>query len=126
MSTFEALAITVVVCSIGLTVLIALIFLRTIARVLSHADSVHDRGARQLDSALDRLMANDFATFKTYQAAEDAPFGEYIAPEEPEEEPELVSKGGFGSSLGLSALLHRRQGEENLSETLGPVPKFTE
>jgi len=68
------LAVTLVVVVSG-----AFLFLQSVSQSLSNAIStlerVHANDGKRIDQVLDRLMAMDFESFKTYQLAEDAEIG---------------------------------------------------
>ena len=68
------LAVTLVVVMSG-----AFLFLQSVSQSLSNAIStlerVHANDGKRIDQVLDRLMAMDFESFKTYQLAEDAEIG---------------------------------------------------
>ena len=71
------------IASLGVIVLVSLLFRTSLQKALDHADRVHERQVVMLNGALDRIMAMDFTTYKAYASAEDALEGQFIEPDEP-------------------------------------------
>lgn len=74
--------IVVMILSVASTLGVAALFSKTIARAFAHADLSHARMLSMHESLLDRVMAGDFAAFKTMQLTEQAPDGEWEPPDE--------------------------------------------
>lgn len=55
--------------------LVTVSFLKALSRTASLLNVVHKRSIEQQNNLLDRLMAIDFAEFKTMQLTEEAPMG---------------------------------------------------
>lgn len=73
-----------------LVVAVTLIFARTMGNAMALTNSIHQRQTETQKDLLDRLMAMDFATYKAYSLAENAPVGEQYIPEpEPLEGPSV-------------------------------------
>lgn len=93
------------IVSLGLNVLFALLVFRLATTHSATLTRSHERTTEYTEGLLDRLMAVDYGTLKSYQLAEMQASAQ--APEEvPPDEWETVAGpdlGGFGSRLGLSA-----------------------
>ena len=81
---------------------------QTLANALSTLERVHTNDGRRIDSILDRLMAMDFESFKSYQLAEESEEGGQEFPEE--EATVILERPGITRSLGEVDL--RRAAEE--------------
>lgn len=83
---FGLVLVVVIVCAIT-----AFLSLQSISESLSNAirtlERVHANDGKRIDTVLDRLMAKDFESFKSFQLAEEAESG---GQEFPEEEAEVV------------------------------------
>jgi hypothetical protein len=90
MSSIEYVSIVIVGFSLTWVILVTVLFFRALKDSLNHAESIHDRSRAQLDKTLDRLMAMDFQTFKSFELAESAPLGEYVEPAAEEWVPVLM------------------------------------
>lgn len=82
---------------------------QTLANALSTLERVHSNDGKRIDQILDRLMAMDFETFKTYQMAEEADIGGQEFPEE--EATVVLERPGISRSYGEVDL--RRAAEES-------------
>jgi hypothetical protein len=104
----EISLLCVVALLVILVVLVAVLFSRALQRTLDHAETMHSRNAAQLDGVLDRFMAVDFASFKGFQAAENAEEGAWEPPDEEQEAEErpfattLTENEELASSHSLS------------------------
>lgn len=78
------MSITVNVLTIGLCIALAVIFSRTLQKLVSHADSMHLRNQVHISDLVDRIMAVDFAAYKAQASAESAPTGGFEPPDDPE------------------------------------------
>jgi hypothetical protein len=79
-TTTEAMLAGVVIVGSGVYLLTTVQFFRALKGALDHADSIHSRAQKHLDTVLDRLMAINFAEYKAYQSAESAPPGGFVPP----------------------------------------------
>lgn len=70
----------------------------TLANALSTLERVHTNDGKRIDSILDRLMAMDFESFKSYQLAEEAEVGGQEFPEE--EATVILERPGITRSYG--------------------------
>lgn len=88
------------------------LMLSSVSQSLSNAlhtlERVHTNDGKRIDQILDRLMAMDFETFKTYQLAEEADIGGQEFPEE--EATVVLERPGLTRSYGETDL--RRAAEE--------------
>ena len=112
MSASEVTLLIVVGVLLVLCVAIAVLFSQALQKALNHADTVHDRAWQQLQVVMDRFMALDFAVFKSYQMASEAPTcAQSLPPPEtwgedrPYAEVTRPDRSGFGGSVGLRSLI---------------------
>lgn len=81
---------------------------QTLSNALSTLERVHTNDGKRIDQVLDRLMAMDFESFKSYQLAEDSDVGGIEEPEEPYVQLERPS----GLPFDLSAAAAERLANE--------------
>jgi len=74
-------AIIVAVSIISGVVSVAVLFSRALSTAFSSLDSMHKRAIEHEKGLLDRLMAVDYATFKSYQLSEESEDGWQEQPE---------------------------------------------
>jgi len=104
---FGLVIVTIVVFSISVFLSLQSVS-QTLANALSTLERVHQNDGKRIDQILDRLMAMDFESFKSYQLAEEADTG---GQEFPEEEATVVLEvPGVSRSYGENDL--RRAAEE--------------
>jgi len=71
---------------------------QTLSNALSTVERVHANDGRRIDTILDRLMAMDFESFKSYQLAEESEEGGQEFPEE--EATVILERPGITRSFG--------------------------
>lgn len=104
--------VILIVCVFSISVFLSLQSVsQTLANALSTLERVHANDGKRIDQILDRLMAMDFETFKSYQLAEEADIGGQEFPEEDETEATVIlERPGISKSYGEEDL--RRAAEE--------------
>lgn len=116
--------VVVVVCVFSISVFWALQSVsQTLANALSTLERVHTNDGKRIDSILDRLMAMDFETFKSYQLAEEADIGGQEFPEE--EATVTLERPGISRSYGEVDLQRAREEHQILMEDF-PVEEAVE
>lgn len=101
--------VVLIVCVFSISVFLSLQSVsQTLANALLTLERVHTNDGKRIDQILDRLMAMDFETFKTYQLAGEAEAGGQEFPEE--EATVVLERPGISRSYGESDL--RRAAEE--------------
>ncbi len=98
----DVAVIIALTCLLGFNVLLAVLVFTIASRTSTLLDVAHERTTTYTASLIDRLMAMDFTTYKSWTASQ-----QVWPPPEEEEVEEMVAamgpdKGGFGSRLGLS------------------------
>lgn len=94
----------VVVCVFSISVFLMLQSIsQTLANALSTLERVHANDGKRIDQILDRLMAMDFESFKSYQLAEEADIGGQEFAED-EEATVILERPGLTASYGESDL----------------------
>jgi hypothetical protein len=86
-TTVEIVLLSFCTVLLGALILVAVQFLTALQKVLDRADATQARTQAFADRLLDRVMAGDFAIFKAYQAAEEAPEGGWEGPDPSEVRP---------------------------------------
>jgi len=109
--------ITLIV-SVSLNVLFAVLISTRSSQSMLLLDRAHSRTTEYTEGLVDRLMAQDFGTFKAYEMM---PVGEQLIEEEEEQVVPIrgPDRGGFGSRLGLAGY---RSPEEDMAALESEVP----
>jgi hypothetical protein len=90
------IGVTAVILSVAYTVAVTVLVSRALYRTLSTLDRIHARQARQLETALNRLMTIKWENFAMVQATEDADEeGGFYRPDEDDEDDTMVMKPNF-------------------------------
>lgn len=93
------------ICSLVLNVCLTALVLKVTLTGYSKLDESHERTTRYTEGLVDRLMANDYATYHDREMA--MTVAKTRLPDDPEDDFRTTrgpDRGGFGSRLGLVAL----------------------